>query len=115
MVTITNGVESFTVPNGSVGIYKRAGYRVVKSAPVEAHVEEVVEIVEEPVVDEDELSEEDAIFISAVEEKPLSQWSGNDIKKYAALNDIDISSTKSAKEARVIIKKFFDSRNRGDM
>ena len=116
MVAITNGIYTFIVPSGSVGAYKRSGYKVINSAPVEAHKYEVVEEqIGEAADVEDELSEEDAIFISAVEEKPISQWTNNDVRKYAALNDIDISSAKSAKEAKGIIKKHFDSRTRGDV
>ena len=124
MVTVTNGYNTFIVPSGSVGVYKRNGFKVVnENISKEPSTKSNVSITNQDDIDSgfdnddepQELTEEDAIFISAVEEKPISQWSNNDIRKYAEINGIDISTTKSAKEARAIIKKYFDSRSRSEM
>ena len=41
-------------------------------------------------------------------EKPISQWSKGEVKRFAAIKKIDISGTKNANEAKEIIKSFID-------
>ena len=41
-----------------------------------------------------------------VQEKPISQWNKEEVKRFAALKNIDISGTKNAGEAKNIIKEF---------
>lgn len=114
MVTVSNGIDTFVIPNGALSVFQKNGFQKVELN--EIHVEELPsekeelqytdgDVVDGDVVDEDE----DAVFLHSIEEKPLSQWSGAEVRKYASLNDIDISSAKSAKEAKAIIKKYFDT------
>ena len=71
-----------------------------------AHLPEEVSI-ETPIdVDDNAMSEEDEEFILGVEEKPISQWSKTEVKKYAELKRIDITGTKNVNEAKAIIKEF---------
>ena len=51
---------------------------------------------------------EDELFIEGIIEKPLSQWNKGEIKRFAELNDIDITGTKNAGEAKDLIKEFLD-------
>jgi hypothetical protein len=51
---------------------------------------------------------EDEIFVEEILEKPISQWNKEEIKRFAAINEIDISGTKNANEAKEIIKFFID-------
>lgn len=68
--------------------------------PEEEQVEEVeTEEVEEEPVDE----------FAALLEKPIGQWSNNEVKKFAEAKGIDITGTKNAREAKARIKKFFES------
>ena len=101
MVKITNGVNTFEVTRGAFdGIYSRQGYELVNEK-VEAKATEVHETHEKT---------EDEIFVEEILEKPISQWGKEDIKRFAAIKEIDISGTKNANEAKEIIKSFVDGK-----
>lgn len=95
MVRITNGVDIFEVTSGAYeNNFKKLGYEIVKAK-------------NEDVVDEfDDTKTDDEKFIDEMEETPISMWSKGDIKKFAQLNEIDISGTKNADEARQIISEY---------
>lgn len=99
MVKITNGVNVFEVTRGAFdGIYSRQGYRLVDEK-TEAKAPEA------PVAPE---KSEDDIFVEEILEKPISQWNKEEVKRFAAIKEIDISGTKNANEAKEIIKSFID-------
>lgn len=100
MVTIKNGDNIHVVTEGAYKeIFSRLGYEVISSK------EEVS--IETPIdVDDNTMSEEDMDFILGIEEKPISQWSKTDVKKYAELKHINITGTKNVNEAKMIIKEF---------
>lgn len=99
MVKITNGVNVFEVTRGAFdGIYSRQGYRLVDKK-TEAKTPEVSAVLEKS---------EDEIFVEEILEKPISQWNKEEIKRFAAIKEIDISGTKNANEAKKIIKSFID-------
>ena len=101
MVKITNGVNTFEVTRGAFdGIYSRQGYELVNEK-VEAKATEVPETPEKT---------EDEIFVEEILEKPISQWGKEEIKRFAAIKEIDISGTKNANEAKEIIKSFVDGK-----
>lgn len=94
MVKITNGVNVFEVTKGAYdGIYSHQGYHLL-----EEH-EENNEIVE-PAVEKTD----DEIFADELVEKPISQWSKEEVKRFASIKNINISGTKNANEAKEIIK-----------
>ena len=99
MVKITNGVNVFEVTRGAFdGIYSRQGYKLVdEKAETKAP--------EAPVAPE---KSEDDIFVEEILEKPISQWNKEEVKRFAAIKEIDISGTKNANEAKEIIKSFID-------
>lgn len=100
MVKITNGIDIFEVTRGAFDeIYRYQGYTIIdkEREPASVHVEPV-----EPEMSEDEK------FIREISEKPISMWNKEEIKKYAQINDIDISGTKNAGEAKDIIKEFME-------
>lgn len=100
MVKITNGIDIFEVTRGAFNeIYKYQGYTIIdkKSEPLTVPEESV-----EPEMSEDEK------FIIEISEKPISMWNKEEIKRYAQINDIDISRTKNAGEAKEIIKEFME-------
>jgi len=109
MVTVSNGIETFIIPNGALSVFQKNGFQKVQLNEIQVTElppeKEELQYTDGDVVDEDE----DAVFLHSIEEKPLTQWSGAEVRKYASLNDIDISSAKSAKEAKAIIRKYFDS------
>lgn len=75
-------------------------------------------------VDEDELKKEethtdgettahdgggksdDEIFAETIRKKPLASWNKDEVKRYAAICNIDITGTKSANEAKERIKEY---------
>ncbi len=99
MVKITNGVNVFEVTRGAFdGIYSRQGYKLVDEK-AEAKTPEA------PATPE---KSEDDIFVEEILEKPISQWNKEEVKRFAAIKEIDISGTKNANEAKEIIKSFID-------
>lgn len=99
MVKIMNGVNVFEVTRGAFdGIYSRQGYTIIdENKKAEAPAASVV-----PEKTEDE------IFAEEILEKPISQWNKEEVKRFAAIKEIDISGTKNANEAKEIIKSFID-------
>ena len=98
MIKITNGIVTFEVTRGAYdGIYSHQGFK-----PVE-------EVAEEKVVAAGEDADnrtDDEKFADELVEKPISQWNKEEVKRFAAIRDIDISGTKNANEAKEIIKQF---------
>ena len=95
MVKITNGVNVFEVTRGAFdGIYSRQGYTIVDEAVKRKAADWVPE------------KTEDELFLDEILEKPISQWNKEEVKRFAALNDIDIAGTKNANEAKNVIKEF---------
>lgn len=93
MIKITNGVKEFEVTRGAFdGIFSRQGYKIV--AEGKAQIEENLK----PEVEKSE--------VELLMEKPISQWTKTEVKKFAASKNIDISGTKNAGEAKEIIKEF---------
>ena len=100
MVKITNGISIFEVTRGAFdGIYSRQGYTIVNEKKDTQSAAEVK--APEKTADEK--------FIEEIIVKPISQWNKNEIKRFAALKEIDITGTKSADEAKEIIKDFIES------
>ena len=99
MVKITNGVNVFEVTRGAFdGIYSRQGYKLVgENKEAEA-----------PAAPAAPEKTEDEIFVEEILEKPISQWNKDEVKRFAAIKEIDISGTKNAIEAKEIIKSFID-------
>lgn len=100
MVTIKNGDNIHVVTEGAYKeIFSRLGYEII-SGKEEVSIETPIDM------DDNTMSEEEMDFILGVEEKPISQWSKAEVKKYAELKRIDITGTKNVNEAKAIIKEF---------
>lgn len=98
MVKITNGVNVFEVTKGAFdGIYSRQGYVLANDGTPKQ---------EAPAV---KGKTEDELFIEAVSEKPISQWSKDEVKRFASIKGVDIAGTKNVNEAKEIIKGFLSS------
>ena len=97
MVKITNGVNVFEVTRGAFdGIYSRQGYTIID----ENKKDEINDAVEK--------SEEES-FADEIIDKPISQWSKDEVKRFASIKDIDITGTKNVSEAKEIIKHFLEN------
>jgi len=102
MVKITEGINVFEVTRGAFdGIYSRYGYTIID----EKKAETVVKKGEKPISQKTE----DELFAKEVMEKPISQWNKEEVKRFAALKELDITGTKNASEAKTIIKAFLDA------
>ena len=98
MVLITNGINRFWVTKGAFsGVYSKQGYTIEND-------KKVITAVQMP-----SPKSLDEKFLEEVEEKPLSQWSKDEVKKFAALKDIDLSGTKNINEAKALIKDFMEA------
>ncbi len=100
MVKITNGVSIFEVTRGAFdGIYSRQGYTIID----EKNAASDIEVTNAPEKTDDEK------FLDEIVEKPISQWSKEEVKRFAVLKSIDITGTKNAGEAKEIIKDFIEA------
>lgn len=104
MVKITNGINVFEVTSGAYeGIYRHQGYQIVDEQKERDFIPEGVTEKVGPTADE--------IFVEELQKKPISQWNKDEVKRYAAVKEIDIKGTKNVNEAKEIIKKAI---NEGD-
>lgn len=121
MVKCTNGMAVIEVTEGAYNtIFKDQGYRPIAEevkAPVAPVVVPTEEKVETPVEDNSEVESEeqaDAYVpeekdkIDSLLEKPIGQWSNDEVKAFAEAKGIDITGTKNAKEAKGRIRKFLE-------
>ena len=115
MITVSNGIDTFSITKGAFPVYKTMGFRVVDEHEADEHIAEVHVDDSLNIVDESDISDEDAAFLNAIVEKPISQWSSIEVKKYANLNGIDISRAKNLKEGKSIVKRHFDEVAKSNM
>ena len=121
MVTISNGKATFRVTAGAVEIYKSMGFHVVDDKEndqiksVEHKEEKAAEdAAGEPETDgsdvEDEGVEDDAeeAYVTELLEKPLSQWSNEEVKEFVRIKGIDTSGAKKLSQVKDIIKAYLD-------
>lgn len=120
MITITDGSTQYNVTRGAYEtIYKGMGFYPVGQEPSvqstggvttvaesvannesgQADVEDTAEAdgafeVEEPAASEDEK------WCEAIRQKPITQWSKQDLKKYADINGVDLSGAKTVNDVR---------------
>ena len=121
MVTISNGKATFRVTAGAVEIYKSMGFHVVNDnendqiKSVEHKEEKAAEdVTSESEVDgsdaEDEGVEDDTeeAYVTELLEKPLSQWSNEEVKEFVRIKGIDTSGAKKLSQVKDIIKAYLD-------
>ena len=92
-ITRNGGVSIFTVSQSAYeGIFRRNGYVPVETADGRQQT------VTEP--------SEDGVFRESVEAKPISQWTADELKRYAGLVGIDPKS----KGLRDLVKAVIDEK-----
>lgn len=95
MVKITNGVNVYVVSDGAYNdIYRHQGYQVIGDSEAKDFEPE----------NNESAKTADEIFIEELQEKPISQWNKDEVKRYAVIKDIDIKGTKSINDAKEVIK-----------
>ena len=108
MVTISNGETTFRVTAGAVEVYKSMGFHVVDDDKENDQIKSVKheeEKVAEDVAGESEVDDSDAedegveddteeAYVTELLEKPLSQWSNEEVKEFVRIKGIDTSGAK---------------------
>lgn len=109
MVKCTNGLTVIEVTEGAYNsIFKDQGFRPIEAAKNKVAVK--TEVVNENAVVDNTITYdavEDDEFATLLE-KPIGQWSNEEVKTFAEVKGINISGTKNAKEAKARIRKFLD-------
>lgn len=123
MVEITNGLSTMTVTKGAFdGIYKHQGYTLVRNYAVTGATmaaKSPVDISDSNYTPDDrgsftaDLEASDEMLMcdedSELLEKPIGQWSQEELKGYADKNGISLEGVTKTREVRGIIKDFIDS------
>lgn len=125
MVTITNGIKTFKVPSGSVKPYEGMGFRVVSDKELEEmrqneqqHYDDSGEPEQssnkdsEDRQDEDTGDTEEEAFIEELLEKPLTQWTNEEVKEFVRIKNIDTSGAQKVSQVRSIIKTYLEEQNK---
>lgn len=94
------------VPGGAVKAYQNLGFEVNEPK----RVAKATKVKEEATVEANDTLTEDEAFVTSVEKKPVTQWSKEEVKRYATICGVDISGTKNAQEAKERIKAYIDSK-----
>ncbi len=121
MIKITNGEVTNIVSRGAFdNVYKALGfYAVDGDEPVKADVKPVsapttngditgfddAEAADDDIADEAQAEED----FDELLEKPLSQWTNNELKSFVTAKGIDTSSAHKTSEVRAIVKKYLDN------
>lgn len=120
MVTITNGVRTFTVSKGAFNsVYKSMGFRIADGKEKKAGKGKTQAPPPPPPPDEDDEDEEEependgtgndgGLDVEALLEKPLSQWTPDELKQFVQVKGIDTSGATKVKEVRTIVKNYLD-------
>lgn len=125
MVKITNGSRTFEVSNGAYeSVYKDLGFHKV-GVEAEEPVDKVDDTTtnqgqepEEPTPPENEddgdteTGDEDGFDIEALLEKPLSQWTPEELKEFVRIKDIDITGATKVSQVRGIVKKYLEEQSK---
>ena len=129
MVRITNGINTFEVTKGAFdGIFSHQGYHIVGCND---NYNEDYKSTSDVITDDgnengnedvygnnvsndagnsdgnDNVNDDDK-YCEEILEKPIAQWSKEEIKKFAEIKEIDITGTKNAGEARDRIKAYLE-------
>lgn len=107
ILKITNNLDTINIPGGALPIYESLGYHVVGEKAKKnkkSHDVDDVDVENQPTETSD--SEEDAIFLDAVMQVPVDDWTKEDVKKFIQLKGIDASSAKKPHEYKALIKEY---------
>lgn len=123
MVEITNGLSTMTVTKGAFdGIYKHQGYTLVHNYAETGATMAAKRPVD--ISDSNYTPDDRGLFTADLEasnemsmddedsellEKPIGQWSQEELKRYADKNGISLEGVTKTREVRGIIKDFIDS------
>lgn len=132
MVTITNGMKTFRVTAGAVKPYEGMGFHVVTDEELEEMNQEIhehfddsgvpdstndEEVTEEAQEDQEEVTEDDeeSIYIKDLLEKPLTQWSNDEVRDFVRIKGIDTSGAQKISQVRGIIKNYLEEQQKNNV
>lgn len=102
MVVITNGINEFEVSRGAYeSIFQKQGYSII----VDAEAEAVEDNNDAEATERAEHVDKDA---EALVEKPISQWTKNEVKNFIAKKGIDVSGITSFNEVKDRVRKYIE-------
>lgn len=102
MVVITNGINEFEVSRGAYeSIFQKQGYSII----VDAEAEAVEDNNDAEAAEHAEHVDKDA---EALVEKPISQWTKNEVKNFIAKKGIDVSGITSFNEVKDRVRKYIE-------
>lgn len=116
MIKITNGdITTFVSRGAYESQYKDLGFVIEGSLPFEEKYDdsddESFDGASDDFVDSGETDATDDY--ADLLEKPISQWSKNEVRDFAHAKGIDIKGTKNVNEAKDVIKKYLEDLQRG--
>lgn len=125
MIKITNGHRTFEVSTGAFeSVYKDLGFHevgVVADEHEQMAEEQLLSqhgYAEEDDEDEDEVGPEEetnsGFDIEALLEKPLSQWTPDELKEFVHAKSIDITGATKVSQVRGIVKKYLEEQAKND-
>lgn len=113
MVKITNGINTYEVPRGAARVYEACGYHIVDDGAVEDAVLMTAEAeAYDDGVSDEEVEDADEKFVEEVMEKPVSQWTNEEIKRFAAIKGVNLAGVKNTKQARGAVIAFLKEEER---
>lgn len=99
MVKITNGVDEYEVSKGAFEtIFKAQGYRIIDA-------EDTVSQNASDDLEDGNNANEDEAFVDEIIKKPVSEWTQEELKRFADVNEISLEGMKPA-QARETIAEF---------
>lgn len=102
MVKITNNIVTFDVSHGAFkSVFKGMGF--VKVEDETAGIDDKT-----GVYGDLSYKTEDEQFLQDIVEKPLSQWSKNEVKKYVDIKGIDTAGASTLAEVKELIKAYIN-------
>ena len=141
MVYITNGETTSKVPFAAYeATYKNLGFRMVaedrdgevvpndagtveneqdgSETVSEEQTDNETEDVEGEEAEEEETEDEEndeAAFVEDLLEKPLSQWSVDELKEFVRIKEIDTTGATKTSQVRAIVKKFLEEQDKASV
>lgn len=115
---VADEIDGEQVPsNGGTSENVEDGTEVTSEGEVADEAEDVEDNAEDEGDNEEEEDEQDkdaeeAAFVEDILEKPLSQWSVDELKEFVRIKDIDTTGAKKTSEVRAIVKKFLEAQDK---
>lgn len=102
MINITNGINEFEVSRGAYeSIFQKQGYSIVVDTETEVVENNKDAAAAEPAKQVDKDAE-------ALMEKPISQWTKNEVKSFIDKKKIDVSGITSFNEVKDRVRKYIE-------